>query len=264
MIGGVVGAIWGLVGTVTVKAAFDRLHRFRRSIMKTRIGIAVFLGLSFFSIAEGAPILIDGGFEDFAVTEGAFLAPPNPGLGPWQFGNNAGVVDPYSPPSSSVGVGTWTATFAPIEGEQYASTYAGLDTLTQSVMFDTAGDYLISVYAAAPRGTVVIPPNPNELTLVAGQFEFTLDGAGIGSLVEIQPGAHWQQFDASFTIDTPGLHTVGVRNTRTAPYFINYDAFSLVPEPSTGLLIMLGGGLVAIRRRRRECRNPQPNLKNAA
>src|SRR3954447_11676174 len=117
-----------------------------------------------------AQTLTDPGFETYAVTSGGFLKPTT---GPWIFGNDAGVVEPVAPNSSTGSLNTWSATFGAIEGQQYASTYAGADSIRQSVSFGAAGQYRVSAYAAAPSGSVTIP-GIGAFTLGNGDFNFTL------------------------------------------------------------------------------------------
>src|SRR3954470_13519554 len=191
-----------------------------------------------------AQSLTDPGFEPYAVDSGGFVKPTT---GPWIFGNDAGVVEPFAPNSSTGPGNTWSATFAPIEGQQYASTYAGLDSIRQSVLFGAAGQYRVSAYAAAPSGSVTIPP-AGTFTLGDGQFNFTLGNVPIGSPYTIAPGTDWSLFTADFTIPAPGNYEIGIRNNTTSPYFINYDAFEIkpVPEPSVWQLVLaVGPPLVA-------------------
>jgi hypothetical protein len=181
---------------------------------------------------------VDPGFENYAVSPGGFIQPTS---GPWVFANDAGVVEPFAPNSSTGPGNTWSATFSPVQGEQYASTYAAIDSLQQSVTFGAAGDYRLSVNAAAPAGSVTIPP-AGTFQLGDGTFTFTLGNTAIGTLHTVTAGSDWNLFTADFTIATPGSYTLGVRNTAASPYFINYDAFAVqpVPEPSTVALGLLG------------------------
>ena len=190
------------------------------------------------SVALYGQQFTDPGFETYAVNPGGFLQPTS---GSWLFSNDGGVVEPPAPNSSTGPLNTWSATFAPVEGQQYASTYAAGDTIRQSVAFNAAGDYRISVFAVAPTGTVTIP-SVGTFALGDGEFTLTLGGAAIGSLHTVPAGANWSLFSADFNIATPGNYQLGVRNTVPSPYFINYDAFALqpVPEPSTIALGLLG------------------------
>jgi hypothetical protein len=157
------------------------------------------------------------------------------------FSNDAGVVEPPAPNSSTRPLNTWSATFAPVDGQQYASTYAGGDILRQLVSFSAAGDYRLSVYAAAPNGTLTIP-SAGTFTLGNGEFAFTLDNVAIGTVQVVPVGSSWGLFSADFTVPAPGDYRLGIRNTLAAPYFINYDGFAIqpVPEPSTMALGFLG------------------------
>ncbi len=80
---------------------------------------------------------VDPGFESYGVSAGGFIQPAS---GPWLFGNDAGLVEPPAPNSSTGPLNTWSAIFSPVEGQQYASTYAGADTLRQMVTFSAPGD----------------------------------------------------------------------------------------------------------------------------
>jgi len=186
------------------------------------------------------------------VNPGGFIQPAS---GVWLFGNDAGVVEPPAPNSSTGPLNTWSATFSPVDGQQYASTYAGSDTIRQSVTFGAAGDYRLSVYAAVPNGAVTIP-SVGTFALGSGEFTFTLANAAIGNLHTVPAGSGWSLFTADFTIGAPGDYQLGVRNTASAPYFINYDAFAIepVPEPSPVALGLLGAVCVAIRATRRKSR----------
>jgi len=186
-----------------------------------------------------AQTLSDPGFENYAVNSGGFVRPTT---GPWTFGNDAAVVKPPAPNSSTGPLNTWSATFAAIEGQQYASTYAGSDTIQQSVSFASAGQYRVSAFAAAPSGSVTVPPTGSS-TLTDGVFTFTLGNAAIGTPNTMTPGTDWRLFTADFTIPAPGSYQIGIRNNTAAPYFINYDAFEIqpVPEPAVWQLALVAG-----------------------
>jgi len=186
----------------------------------------------------------DPGFENYLLSSGGFVQPTS---GPWLFSNDAGVVEPFAPNSSTGPLHTWSATFPAAQGQQYASTYAGIDRLRQAVSFAAAGDYRISVYAAAPSGSLTIP-SVGTWPLEDGEFTFILGAADIGSLHTVPKGSSWNSYSAMFTIPSPGNYTLGVRNTQTTPYFINYDGFAIqsVPEPATAALLVAGAiGLAA-------------------
>jgi hypothetical protein len=184
-------------------------------------------------------VLTDPGFESYAVSAGEFV---KPAADAWSFVNDAGVVEPFAGNSSTGALNTWSATLAAYEGAQYASTYASLDLIRQTVVFASAGDYEISVFAASPAGSLTIP-GVGTSTLVDGEFAFTLGNSTIGATHVVDAGGAWQQYSATLNIPAPGSYQLGIRNTLAAAYFINYDAFSIrsVPEPST-----LGLGVAAV------------------
>src|SRR6185295_16762179 len=155
----------------------------------------------FFGGAAGlrAQSLSDPGFEGYNVSSGNFLQPSS---GAWLFNNDAGVVEPPAPNSSTGPLNTWSATFAPVEGQQYASTYAGGDSIRQLLSFSAAGDYRLSVYAAAPSGSVTIP-SVGSFALGNGEFTFTLGASAIGSPQTVVAGSTWSLFTVDFSIATP-------------------------------------------------------------
>ena len=170
------------------------------------------------------------------------------------FANDAGVVEPYAPNSSIDTLNTWSATFAAVEGQQYASTYAAFDNIKQAVAFAAPGEYRISVYAAAPDGTVIVPPSTSPVAVVDGEFTFTLNNTGIGSLHSVSRGTGWTLFSADFAIGSAGTYDLGIRNTKAATYFVNYDAFAIqaVPEPGAAVLALcLGAAMLAVNTKRR-------------
>jgi hypothetical protein len=177
----------------------------------------------------------DLGFESYTVSSGGFVKPTS---GPWQFTNDAGVVEPFASNSSTGVLYTWSATFPALEGQQYASTY-GVDSLRQSVSFSLAGTYRISAYAAVPDGSVAIPPL-GSISLQDGEFTFVLTGSPIGVTNVVSKGSSWNLYSAVFDIGSPGSYLLGIVNTKTAPYFINYDDFAIqaVPEPTTFQLLL--------------------------
>jgi hypothetical protein len=208
---------------------------------------SLFLALGTLVVCAAGPAwaqgLIDGGFESYSVSSGGFVQPAS---GPWLFANDAGVVEPYAPNSSGGVLNTWSATFAPVEGQQYTSTYATLDSLRQAVTFTAAGQYRISVFAAAPSGSLTIP-SVGTFVLDDGEFTFLLNNAAIGSVQTVPAGSGWSLFSADFTVAAPGDFQVGVRNTKVGSYFVNYDAFALepIPEPTVlRLFLMLGVGVM--------------------
>lgn len=184
--------------------------------------------------------ILNGGFEDEAVASGGFL---KPSTGAWTFSNDAGIVRPYSPNSSTGPLNTWSATFAPIEGQQYVSTYAAADLVKQGIVFTTPGAYRILCYAAAPNGAVTIP-TVGTFTLKGGEFTFTLGNSAIGTVNTVAAGSTWNLYSALFNVPAPGTYDLGIRNTLADTYFINYDAFQIqsVPEPRSTVMILLGLG----------------------
>ena len=202
----------------------------------------LFAGIMLLGIASSvhAVTISDPGFESYNVASGGFTK----AAGPWGFSNDAGVVEPFSPNSSNGVLDTWSATFAAFEGEQYASTYAGLDTITQSVNVTAGGTYIFKIYAAAPDGTVLIPPNVDPSTLTTGLFSFTLDSSSLGSF-SIDPGTDWTEYSFTTTI-AAGVHAVGIVNTAAASYFINYDNFSLSQVPVPAAAWLFGSGLLGL------------------
>jgi hypothetical protein len=219
-------------------------HALRRGIGKVTRCCALSLA-TIWAVAAGNSVafsqsLSDPGFESYALSAGQYIKPV---AGVWTFVNDAGVVEPFAANSSTGALNTWSATFGPLEGQQYASTYAGSDTIRQLVTFANAGQYEISVYAASPSGTLTIP---GVLTsnVVDGEFTFTLGNAAIGATHNVEAGASWSRYAASFDIPAPGNYQLGIRNTLAAVYFVNYDAFAIqaIPEPSAiamGLVAML-------------------------
>jgi hypothetical protein len=145
---------------------------------------------------------------------------------------------------------TWSATVTAYDGSQYASAYAGSDWFDQSVFFPAPGDYELSVYATSPEGSVVI--NGATSTLTTGEFRFALGGAVTGPTFSPPLGAGWSQYSAVVRVKAAGNRLVGFHTTKTAPYFINFDAFSVtrVPEPSGVFLSIAACGVRSLRLRR--------------
>jgi hypothetical protein len=196
--------------------------------------------------AAGAVNLVDPGFESVVVASGGFS---HTGNSAWTFTNDAGVVRPFTNPTSTGALNTWSATFSPVEGSQYASTYAALDTIRQTASL-APGSYVLSVSAAAPSGSITIPPFA-AMPLVTGGFQLTF-GAQSSPTINMPPGTDWQTYSATFVLNSPGNIAVGIRNPVTASYFINYDDITLtrIPEPAAWLLGSVGS-LAPLRCRRR-------------
>jgi hypothetical protein len=227
--------------------------------MSAKRGYLSFLaGILFFGFAvenvHGAAGFLDGSFENYSVATGQFVGPTS---GAWVFHENAGVTKPYAPNTfggmySDGRTVLWSATFAAVDGQQYASTYAGGDYLRQTISFSTAGNYRISVYAAAPSGTVETSSG-SHLNLASGAFNFTLGNTPIGASHSLAPGTSWTQYSQTFSIPSPGDYQLGVSNITIAPYFINYDAFAITPIPEPSCIVLLSIAALAswIWRRRR-------------
>src|SRR4051812_8702378 len=189
-----------------------------------------------------AQSLTDPGLESYSVASGSFTRPSS---GPWVFGNDASVVEPFAPNSSTGALSTWSATFSPLEGLQYACTYAGADTLRQTASFSTAGTYTLSVYAASPSGSVTIP-TVGTFTLEDGEFDFTLAGVAFGGTQTVHTNSSWSLYQADFVIGKPGSYVLGIQNTKTAPYFINYDSFQIQPVPEPAVTMLVFGGIACL------------------
>src|SRR5262249_22547698 len=136
-----------------------------------------------------AQSFVDPGFEAVIVPAGQYLRPVGTA---WSYNNDASIVRPYSAPEQLGFPNTWSATFAPFDGAQYACTYAGGDRLEQAISFSSIGTYTISVHAAAPSGVAHFPHS--DVPLDDGVFTFTLDGVDIGTLFTIVPGTDWTPF----------------------------------------------------------------------
>lgn len=207
------------------------------------------------AVGTHAATLVDAGFESYDVEPGTFV---RPATGPWSFDNDAAVVKPFAPPTSTGSFNTWSAALSPWEGEQYASTYAGGDRLQQTVTFDAPGVFELSVYAAAPAGTLTLPGIAT-VTLGEGEFRFTIDGFYLSPLHTVAAGSDWTRYGVEIQIEEPGDHTLGIANVKIAPYFINYDAFAItpVPEPATyGMAMALAGlAFAGAQRWRLACQN---------
>ena len=204
--------------------------------------------------------LVDPGFETFDVPAGYFVQ-PRPGA--WVFTNDAGVVKPPAPNSSERPLFTWSATRPAFEGQQYASTYAGGDTIRQAVTFDSAGRYELSVAAFAPVGRVTIPGSNENLPLVDGTFRFWLDRP-VGPEWTVLAGSDWATYSTIVNVPAPGTYDVGVSNPVLDSYFINYDAFAVraVPEPTAvaGVAVVLS---VLVTRRRAKPGDRDPRAQPA-
>jgi hypothetical protein len=197
-----------------------------------------------------AQAVINGGFESPPVGSGQFIRAP---AGWWQYTNDAGVVRPFGRSTGTQVFNTWSATRAAFEGAQYASTYAGSDAILQPVVFDQSGAYELSVMAFSPAGTQEIPGNPGLfMPLEAGEFGLQFAGAQVGPTWVVPAGSDWTRYATTVDVAQPGTYVVGVANTRSAVYFVNYDAFSVtpVPEPSAAGVALTIGAATVFRRRR--------------
>lgn len=195
-------------------------------------------------VVMGGVVVSDGGFEGYSVAAGGFVKPAS---GIWSFANDAGVVRPYAPNSATALLFTWSATRNAYEGQQYASTYAGSDMITQDAAFPAAGKYELSVEAFAPGGTITIPDVLYNCPLTDGAFRFRFDHVNVGLVQTVSMNSDWTRYSTIVDVPAAGTYEVGVLNTATAPYFINYDAFAVqsIPEPATaGTLLVLGFALL--------------------
>lgn len=130
--------------------------------------------------------------------------------------------------------------------------------------FYAAGNYVMSVYAAAPDGSVTIP-GVGTLALNDGDFVFRLNNTSIGGTHTVPAGSSWNLYSVAFAISTPGSYDLGILNSPNGPYFINYDAFSIqqVPETSAVAMIGLGCCAIALAERRRRCDRVRSHLSAA-
>ena len=200
-----------------------------------RIVVAL-VAVGWLTTPANAQVVIDGGFENYAVSAGGFVQPSS---GPWSFTNDAGVVEPFSPNSSNGPLDTWSATRAAYQGQQYASTYAGADEIRQSVTFAVPGLYDLSVRAFAPSGTLTIPNVFTNAPLTDGQFRFWFGTATTGSTFTVPAGWDWTSYTTRVTVPAAGAYDVGVANQTVDKYFINYDDLRVtaVPEPAAATCI---------------------------
>jgi hypothetical protein len=202
----------------------------------TAIARAALLGivLGMTSASTHAQVVLDAGFEGYAVAPGGFVKPTT---GVWTFTNDAGVVEPFSPNSSTGVLNTWSATRAAYQGQQYASTYAGGDSIRQPITFDTAGVYALSVRAFAPDGMVTF--GTDTVPVSDGQFRFVLD-VPVGPTFTVPAGSDWTLYSTQVTVAAPGVYNVGVNNSLIATYFVNYDDFriTVVPEPAAAGMML--------------------------
>lgn len=191
-----------------------------------------------------AQVLSDPGFEAIPVGTGMYVRPRT---GVWMYENDAAIVRPYAPNTSLATFQTWSATFAPIEGEQYACTYAGGDRISQYVTFPHPGTFELAVWAAAPSGTLT--DGDETRPLVQAAFRFVFSGIDAGPVFTLEPGTGWTRFSTMVEVTAPITLAVGVHNQYLASYFIHYDGFS-VPAPSA--IAALGVALLPCTRRRRQ------------
>ena len=197
-----------------------------------------------------AQTVADAGFEQVPVASGQFVKVG----GPWAYTNDAGIVRPFGSSTTTEPLNTWSATRDAFEGAQYASTYAGGDTITQPVTFDQPGVYELSVMAFSPAGIQEIPGNPGLYKpLGNGEFRFEFGGGPVGPTWVVPVGSEWTRYATTVDVTQPGTYPVGIANTRVDVYFVDYDAFRIaaVPEPSAAALLLLTAGCAAGRRRRR-------------
>ncbi|MGB0715190.1 MAG: PEP-CTERM sorting domain-containing protein [Phycisphaerae bacterium] len=210
-----------------------------------RFYMVVMLAGCCFGQTSIAQMLQDPSFESYDVAPGEFLIPKD---GPWVFNNDAGVVEPFSPNSTlGVDLDTWSATFDAFDGEQYVSTYAARDSISQLVDIPDDGVYIVQVYAAAPDGTIQFPgSDPKDL--VTGGFTISI-GDQTSEVFEIAPGTDWTLYAAPFVLEA-GEQDFRIANFGLASYYIHYDNIAIVPEPATLSLLALGAFATRLRRRR--------------
>lgn len=220
----------------------DVLVPVRKRFLSTALLAVVFSSLAISSLGA-AQTIINSGFNDMSgwtTSNDAVLAHPG-GVDPWE----------WNTPVVERNIVTAMETVLPVEGSGMGLTYAGADTFTQEVLFDTGGEYLFEVDANAIMGTVLMPAGVSNL--VDGEFAFRLDSAT--SPVQIVDDAlGWTTF--SWTVDvSEGLHQIGLRNTLSDKYVIAYDDFRITAIPGPGTVIVLSGWLAGFglkRSRRRE------------
>ena len=80
--------------------------------MFPRVLLVAFVAISFVAALNGQ-VFTDPGFENYDVNPGGFIQPT---FWAWLFGNDAGVVEPPAPNSSTGPLNTWSATLAAVEG----------------------------------------------------------------------------------------------------------------------------------------------------
>lgn len=170
-----------------------------------------------------AQTVVNGGFNDlsgWSTTNDATLAHPG-GVAPWS----------WNTPVVGTLVVNATETVLPTEGSGMGITYAGSDSFLQSVTFPADGDYTFQVDVNSITGTAVSQ-------MVDGQFRFVVGGANSPTFTV--PNADvWQTYSWTTSV-LAGSHNVGVRNTLSAQYAIAYDRFSIVPEPATLAICLIG------------------------
>lgn len=212
-----------------------------------RVIVLIGLAAVFACQSAMAQMIQDSSFEGYEVDPGEYLIPKD---GPWVFNNDAGIVEPFSP-NSTIGVDmdTWSATYTPFDGEQYVSTYASRDSISQMIDIPADGTYIVQIYAAAPDGTIQFPgSDPKDL--VTGGFTISV-GNEISQIFQIAPGTDWSLYAAPFMLEA-GEQELRIANFGLASYFIHYDNITIVPEPATLTILALGGCAVGLRRRRRQ------------
>jgi hypothetical protein len=218
----------------------------------SRLGPVIFMISMFYSVVgSSANLFLDPSFESYNVAPGTsevgFNLP-----GPWQFTNDAGVTEPYDP-YPGTGFGVSSATIPAHDGDQYVSTYAGTDYIVQEVTL-SPGQYELSIYAA--YGDI------GAEFFVDGEFAFAWDpNPNVPSLISptfaVAMSSDWTQYSMILEIvgPSPETHLVGIVNSLTAPYLINYDSASLtslssVPVPAAAWLFGSALGLLGWMRRK--------------
>lgn len=141
---------------------------------------------------------------------------------------------------------TFLEDVSPIDGEHFAITYAGFDTLSQSIHILSDGTYHLSVYANAITG------KSNTASSIASP-KFALTMGDHSATFKEKTGDGWNIYTLSAYL-TAGQYDIQIENLTRGVYSIAYDnvvvAPASIPEPSSSLLFGLSGALLFFHRRR--------------